>query len=200
MAKKTEHSLMEDAQAFVLGTALCALGVQFLTQNGLITGQTAGAAVLASYSLSGGFGLWFFLFNLPFYLLGWIQLGPRFVIKTFIAVGLVSIFAEVLPDVFQIAKLDPLVGALLAGGVTGVGLLVIFRHGASLGGVGVLGLFLQSRFGIQAGWVQLGFDVILFALALFLMPLPLVGFSLAGAVVVNLVVAVNHRQDRYVGR
>ena len=51
-----------------------------------------------------------------------------------------------------------------------------------------------------AGWVQLAFDVVLFAVAAaFLDPL-LVGWSLLGAVAVNLIVAVNHRTDRYVAR
>ena len=30
------------------------------------------------------------------------------------------------------------------------------------------------------------------------MPLPLVVYSLVGAVVVNLVIAINHRRDRYI--
>ncbi|PTX55834.1 putative 5xTM membrane YitT family protein [Litoreibacter ponti] len=200
MAKPIEHSLLEDAQAFVLGTSMCALGVAMLTHLGLITGQTAGLAVLLSYVTGWSFGAVFFVVNLPFYVLAWLQLGPRFTIKSFIAVALLSAISEIMPDHLSFAHLSPWLGALLIGASIGLGLIVLFRHGASLGGIGVLALFLQERAGIQAGWVQLGFDVALFAAAFAVVAPDIVAYSLAGAVVVNLIVAVNHRKDRYIGR
>ncbi|MEZ5611888.1 MAG: YitT family protein, partial [Rhodocyclaceae bacterium] len=72
------------------------------------------------------------------------------------------------------------------------------RHGASLGGIGILGLMIQDRWGFRAGWVQLGFDAALFAIALCLRDVPTVALSFLGAVVVNLVIAINHRRDRYI--
>ncbi|MEM9974907.1 MAG: YitT family protein [Pseudomonadota bacterium] len=198
--KRLEHRLYEDAMAFVLGTSICALGVQFLTHNGLITGQTAGLGVLLSYITPLSFGLVFFLVNLPFYILAWLRMGPRFTIKSFVAVGMVSAFSELIPEAFQIATLDPALGAALSGAMIGLGLIVLFRHGASLGGVGVLALYLQDRIGFQAGWTQLIFDALLFAAAIFILDPVLVVYSLAGSIVVNLIIAVNHRKDRYIGR
>ena len=194
------HTMLEDAQAFVLGTTLCALGVQFLTAAGLVTGQTAGAAVLLSYMGGWSFGVWFFLLNLPFYGLGWVRMGPRFVVKTVIAVTMVSVLTRLMPLVVTFEALNPWAASALSGAVIGMGLIVIFRHGASLGGIGILALWVQERFGIQAGWVQLGFDALLFALAFALLDPWLVAASLSGAVVVNLIIATNHRRDRYVGR
>ena len=82
--------------------------------------------------------------------------------------------------------------------VTGAGLLALFRHGASLGGIGILALFLQDRLGWRAGWVQLGFDAGLFAVAFLIRDPVTVLWSALGALVVNLVIAINHRRDRYV--
>ncbi|MGB3555410.1 MAG: YitT family protein [Jannaschia sp.] len=195
-----KHTLLEDAQALLLGTTLCALGVQFLTAAGLVTGQTAGLGVLLSYVTDLSFGIWFFLLNLPFYILGWFRMGPRFVVKTVIAVTLVSVISAILPRFLQIGAVDPWAASALSGAVIGMGLMVIFRHGASLGGVGILALWLQERFGIRAGWVQLGFDGVLFAAAFAILDFRLVAASLLGAVIVNLIIAVNHRRDRYVGR
>lgn len=192
------HSLIEDAQAFVLGTAMCALSVQFLTALGLITGQTAGLGVLLSYMTGWGFGAVFFVVNLPFYVLAWLRMGPRFTIKSFVAVALLSLQTELFPHVMRFDKLHPVLGALLAGATAGLGLIVLFRHGASLGGIGVLALFLQDRVGIRAGWVQMGFDALLFAVALAVLDPSLVALSLLGAVVLNLIIAVNHRKDRYI--
>lgn len=194
------HTTLEDAQAFLLGTALCALGVQFLTAAGLVTGQTAGLAVLLSYVTDLDFGFWFFIVNLPFYVLGWIQMGPRFVGRTVIAVTLVSVLSWAMPHLITFDRLDPWAASALAGAVIGMGLIVIFRHGASLGGIGILALWMQERFGIRAGWVQLGFDGLLFLGAALVLDPTLVAASLMGAVVVNLIIAVNHRRDRYIGR
>jgi len=197
---KINHSLLEDAQAFLLGTALCALGLQFVTHLGLITGQTAGLAVLLSYVSGQSLGLVFVLVNLPFWGLAWFRMGPRFTVKSIIAVSVLSAMTEVLPGAIVIGHLSAPVGAALSGALIGMGLIVLFRHGASLGGIGVLALFLQERLRIQAGWTQLAFDALLFLAAFGVLQWDLVIWSLLGAVVVNLIVAVNHRGDRYIAR
>jgi len=193
------HTVFEDAQGLVFGTLLCAFGLVILTSAGLVTGQTAGLAVLISYATGWGFAPVFFVINIPFYALAFVRMGARFTLKTFVAVALLSGLAAFLPRVVSFDLLHPLVAALLFGAVTGAGLLAIFRHGASLGGVGIVALYAQERLGMQAGWVQLGFDAVLFALALLLLDPLLVAFSLLGAVVVNTILGINHRRDRYIG-
>lgn len=192
------HTLAEDAQAFALGTTMCSLGLLILTNLGLITGQTAGLAVLLSYLTGMKFGVLFFLVNIPFYILAYMRMGTRFTIKTFIAVALLSVIADQLPNFVKFSEIDPLVGTLILAGVTGLGLMVLFRHGASLGGIGVLALYLQDKTGFRAGHTQLIFDACLFTVAFFVLPLPMVLYSLLGAVIVNLIIATNHRKDRYV--
>jgi uncharacterized membrane-anchored protein YitT (DUF2179 family) len=153
---------------------------------------------LLSYVGGWSFGPVFFIINLPFYVLAYLRMGPRFTVKSFIAVGLLSVFAEAMPNLVRFEHLDPSVGALLAGAIAGFGLIVLFRHGASLGGIGVLALYLQDRTGFRAGWTQLAFDGILFLAAYFLLDARVVAYSLLGAVIVNLVIGVNHRKDRYI--
>lgn len=200
MPNTNKHTLADDAQAFVLGTALAAFAVTMITHLGLITGQTAGLAVLISYVTGWSFGAVFFAVNLPFYWLAWMRMGPRFTINSFICVALVSTLTEVFPTYIMFETLNPILGALLIGAITGFGLIVLFRHGASLGGIGVLALYLQDRTGFRAGYTQLLFDLVLFAVAFALLAPALVLYSLIGAVVANLIIATNHRPDRYTGR
>ncbi len=61
-----------------------------------------------------------------------------------------------------------------------------------------MALILQDRLGWRAGWVQLGFDAVLFAAAFAVVEARLVIISFVSALVVNLVIAINHRRDRYV--
>ena len=194
------HSLLDDAQAIGFAATLAAFGVTILTHLGLVTGQTAGLALLISYAMGWDFGPVFFVINLPFYWLGWIRLGPAFVAKTFLSVALVTILTQILPGQVSFAHLSPGFGALLAGLVTGSALLALFRHGGSLGGIGILALWLQDRMGWRAGLIQIGFDAALFACALFFRDLPTVAWSALGALTLNLVIAFNHRRDRYIVR
>lgn len=196
--KAQTHSLLDDAQGFLFGTSMCAFALVVLRSLGFITGQTAGLAILISYLTDWSFGWVFFAINIPFYWFGWRRMGGRFVAKTFINVALISLFAEVFPLFISFENIHPLFGAIIFGFLTGSGLMAIFRHGGSLGGIGILALYLQDAIGWKAGWVQLGFDACLFSVAFFVLPLPLVLYSLVGAVVVNVVIAINHRRDRYI--
>ena len=198
MTDSHRHSLIEDAQGIAYGATMAAFGIVILTHLGLVTGQTAGLAVLISYVTGWGFGPVFFAINLPFYLLGYIRMGLAFTIKTFLAVGLLSAISLWLPGQVSFATLNPWVGAVLFGFLSGSALLALFRHGASLGGIGIVAVMLQDRLGWRAGWVQLGFDAVLFAAAFLVIEAKLVLISFLGALVVNLVIAINHRRDRYV--
>jgi uncharacterized membrane-anchored protein YitT (DUF2179 family) len=198
MTDPHHHSLIEDAQGIAYGATMAAFGIVILTHLGLITGQTAGLAVLISYATGYGFGPVFFAVNLPFYVVGYLRMGWLFTLKTFFAVALLSALSLWLPGQVSFATLNHWVGAVLFGFLSGSALLALFRHGASLGGVGIVALMLQDRLGWRAGWVQLGFDAVLFAAAFAVIEARLVLISASGALVVNLVIAINHRRDRYV--
>jgi uncharacterized membrane-anchored protein YitT (DUF2179 family) len=85
------------------------------------------------------------------------------------------------------------------GGLVGVGLLILFRHRTTLGGVNILALYLQERHGIRAGWFQLGVDCAILAASFFVLPWQNVLLSLIGATVINVTLAINHRPGRYMG-
>lgn len=197
-ADPVKHTLVEDAQGIAYGATMAAFGIVILTHLGLVTGQTAGLAVLISYATGWGFGPVFFAINLPFYVLGYLRMGLAFTVKTFLAVALLSALSLWLPGQVSFATLNPWVGAVLFGFLSGSALLALFRHGASLGGIGIVALMLQDKLGWRAGWVQLGFDAVLFTLAFAVIDTKAVLISFLGALVVNLVIAINHRRDRYV--
>lgn len=198
MTDPKTHSLLEDAQGLAFGTTMAAFGIVILTHLGLITGQTAGLAVLISYATGWSFGAVFFAINIPFYILGYRRMGLAFTIKTFAAVALLSLLSAFIGGWVSFATLNPIFGAILFGFISGAALLAIFRHGASLGGIGILALLLQDRTGFRAGHTQLIFDAALFLAALTMLPPTTVAISFLGAVVVNVTIAINHRRDRYV--
>lgn len=195
-----KHSTLDDAQGLVYGASMAAFGVVILSHLGLITGQTAGLALLISYATGYSFGPIFFAINLPFYWLGYRRMGAAFVTKTFITVAMVSALSIVLPPFIRFDSLNPAIGAVLFGFATGSALLALFRHGASLGGIGVVALWLQDKTGFRAGYTQALVDGVIFALALIVLDWPLVAYSALGALVVNMMIALNHSRDRYIAR
>ena len=198
MDSPRHHSIVEDAQGVAYGSFMAAVGVLLLTHLGFVTGQTAGLALLISYASGWGFAPVFFAVNLPFYWLGYRRFGLGFMVKSFVAVALLSGLVAILPPYLQFGPVHPGVGAVLIGFLSGSALLALFRHGASLGGIGIVGLYLQDATGFRAGWTQLIFDAGLFAAALFLRDWRAVAWSFLGALVLNLVIAINHRRDRYI--
>ena len=74
---------------------------------------------------------------------------------------------------------------------------MLFRHKASLGGVNILALYLQDRSGIRAGKFQMVVDACIVTASLFVVSLPMLAASIAGATLLNLIIAMNHRPGRY---
>ncbi|MBY5932489.1 YitT family protein [Tateyamaria omphalii] len=195
---KVAHTPLDDAQGLGLGVFLCSVGMQFLTHAGLITGQTAGIAVIISYLSGWSFGAVFFVINLPFYALAYKRLGLEFTVKSLISVTALSLLTDLLPLGFTIDSLHPAIGAAIFGATVGTGLLAMFRHNGSLGGLGVVALLVQDTTGFKAGYVQLLSDAVIFTIAALLFPLTVVAWSLLGAVILNMIITFNHRRDRYI--
>ncbi|SRR5690554_2087522 len=193
------HRLHEDVMAMLVGTLFVALGVTFYTQATLLTGSTAGLAFLLQYATGWAFGVWFFLINLPFYWLAIRRMGWSFTLRTFATIALVSLFSELTGRWVTLEGLNPLYAALMGGSLIGIGMLILFRHRSSLGGVNILVLYLQDRYGWRAGYVQLGIDGLIMLVALMTLPLERVGLSVLGAVALNLIIALNHKPGRYMG-
>lgn len=192
------HSRLEDAQGVLFGSVMAAFGAMLLGSAGLITGQLAGLALLVAQATGYGFGPVYLVLSLPFYGFGYRRMGLGFLRRTIAAVLLMVAISMLLPRLIDFDVLHPGAAAVLAGLVSGAGLLALFRHRTSLGGIGAVALDLQDRLGIKAGWVQMGFDAALFAGALAVLPLDRVLWSALGAAVLNLVIAINHRRDRYI--
>lgn len=193
-----KHRWYEDVLGIGAGVLLCVVGLHVLATLGFITGQMAGAALLVAQVSGLPFGLLFFVMNLPFYLFGLRKMGWAFTLRSLTAVGLLSIGIELVPYEMVLGPIDPGFGVLVFGVLTSIGLLAIFRHRASMGGMTILALYLQDRGVAKAGTVQMAFDLCLFAAALWLFPWSVVAWSLAGAVVLNVMIALNHRKDRYI--
>lgn len=197
--KTTAHSIPEDVLGLLTGTFVASFGLYLLASSDAVTGGTAGLALLFSYVSPLPFWMVFAAVNLPFAALALWKKGWSFTARTVIAIGAVSAFSVLHDAMMPIERIEPVYGILGGNLLAGVGLLILFRHRASLGGINIIALLVQDRTGFRAGWTQMVFDLAIIALSLLVIPWSLVLLSAAGAVLLNLVLALNHRPGRYVG-
>jgi uncharacterized membrane-anchored protein YitT (DUF2179 family) len=198
MTDPARHSLIEDTQGIAFGVCIAAVGMHVLTHMGFVAGQTTGVAALISYTTGLPFPAVYFAISLPFLVFGYRRMGPRFAMKTFIAVTALSIATALLPRWLEFGRIEPAFAAILFGALFGFAALAVVRHGGSFGGISILWLILQDKTGFQAGFAQLIFDAALFAVSLLFLDWHILGWSFLGALVFDLFLAINHRRDRYI--
>ncbi len=198
-AATLRHGAFEDAQALFAGTLFVAMALMLFNQAGLLVGGTAGVAFLLHYVTGISFGKLFFVVNLPFYWFAFTRMGREFTLKTFVCVALLSLLTELFPHVMHVDYLNPLFASLLGGLLLGTGCLFLARHRSSLGGATVVSLYLQARYGMRAGKVQMLIDGTVVLLALFVVPVERVAYSVLAVLVMSGFLWISHRPGRYVG-
>lgn len=195
----TPHGIADDVLGILTGTFTASLGLFLLNASAAVTGGTAGLSLLVGYATGWSFWALFAVINVPFAILAVVKKGWNFTLRTMLSIALVSGFGLVHETFFRIDDLQPLYGVLAGNLLAGIGVLILFRHRSSVGGVHIIALLLQERFGFRAGWSLMVFDTLIILLALLVVPWPNVLMSAAGAILLNLVLALNHRPGRYVG-
>jgi uncharacterized membrane-anchored protein YitT (DUF2179 family) len=193
------HSAVEDVHALLIGASFIAVGLTLLKAAGLVTGGVAGVALIVSYLGGWPVGLVFLVLNLPFYVLAQRTLGWTFTAKTLATNLLLAGFAWGMPHWLRVGDIDPVFSAVFGGTIIGMGILALARHRSSVGGVGVLALYLQERRGISAGKVQLVADCLVIAAAFFTISFDKLLLSIASAVALSAVIIANHKPGRYAG-
>jgi len=191
--------MVEDVFGVFTGTFLVSLGLCLLQASRAVTGGTAGLALLLSYATGLPFGVIFVAVNLPFFALAVWRKGWSFTIRTAIAVGIVSALTPLHTAAIGRLDVDPVYGVLAGNLLIGIGLLVLFRHRCSMGGFNIVAILAQERLRLRAGYLQMGLDTAVVLTALAVAPVHSVALSAAGAVVLNTVLALNHRPGRYTG-
>lgn len=181
----------------MVASVFLSLGIALLKHMNFLIGGTAGIAFLLHYTTGITYGKLFFAINLPFYVLGVWKLGKEFTLKTFIAVFLVSFCVDYLPYVYEFGDVNPIYGAALAGFLIGNGLLMLFRHKASLGGLNIVALYMQKYKSMSAGKFQMAVDICIVVAAFFTVNMSALLYSVLAAIFLNLILAVYHKPGRY---
>ncbi|NVK44648.1 MAG: YitT family protein [Oceanospirillaceae bacterium] len=175
------------------GCLLVALGIHLLNASNLLISGTAGLGLILQRMTDLSFGQLFFILNLPFYLLSFRFMGASFTFRTFVGVSLLSLLSELMRRYLAFDIAEPVMSSILGGVLVGFGLIILFRHQASLGGLSILSIFLERRFGIHASRTTLTADVLIVALAFTVFEPLQVLYSLLAFLCMSSVVGRYHR-------
>lgn len=136
----------------VAGSIIYIIGMKgILVPHGFLSGGVVGLAMLIHYFIPVmGIGLAYFLLNIPLAIIGWKNISRRFMIYSVFGMAFFSLAsAAIHPPVPDIK--DPILAALLSGIVCGIGSGLILRSLGSAGGMDILGIYLNKKFGFRIG-------------------------------------------------
>ncbi|MGO2513834.1 YitT family protein [Marinomonas polaris] len=189
---KTTHRWL----SIIEGCLLVALGLHILNSAGLLISGTAGAGMILLRVTDLSFGQLFFLLNIPFYILAWYTLGRDFTLRTFASVSLLSLISELMKQ-YVVLSMHPLLSGALGGLLVGFGLIILFRHNASLGGLNILSVYLERRFGVHASKTTLVADITVLMAAVVFLDWSHLAYSLLAFLLLSSVVGRYHRPPKW---
>lgn len=135
----------------IFGSLLIAISLNFflINANVFASGFTGAAQLVSSIfsdfvGVNVSTGLLLFLFNIPVLILGWIKIGRSFTIYSIISVIFSSLFLQLLP-ILSISD-DILLNAVFGGVISGVGVGIVLKIGASTGGMDIVAMVLSRMY------------------------------------------------------
>lgn len=145
-------SLGVNVSLIVLGSLIYVLGMNaVLIPQKLLSGGVVGVAVILHYLYpSVDVGHFYLLSNIPLMVLGWVSVSRRFMGYTLFGMVFFSLAASWV-KVPSVTVSDPLLAAVLAGVWCGVGGGIMLRSLGSAGGLDILAVYLNTRWGIRVG-------------------------------------------------
>lgn len=143
----------------ILGSILVSIGLEvFLIPNNVIDGGVVGISIMASHLTKIPLGVFTFVLNIPFFIIGYKQIGKTFTLSTLFSVTCLSIgvsFFQPIPGITN----DVFLASIFGGIILGVGVGLIIRNGGSLDGTEIVAIILDKRMSFSIGEIVMFFNI-----------------------------------------
>lgn len=151
-----------------LGAILMAVALElFLVPNKLLDGGIVGISIMASHLLQLPLGLFIFLLNIPFFYLGYKQIGKTFALSTLYAITVLSIGTTLLHPVPPFVDEKFLV-TIFGGVILGLGVGLVIRYGGSLDGTEILAILMSNKSPFSVGEIVMVINFFIYVAAGFI--------------------------------
>lgn len=159
----------------IIGATVFGVGVQgFIVPHQLLSGGISGLSLIIYYITQGALSLGAinFLLNIPVLYAAWRWLGRWHLGVTLFGTFFMSVIINVLAPLSTLELThNPIIGGILGGLFSGLGLGIVYRGGGNTGGIDPIALIIRNRFGLQIGSILFGINMMILV---------------AGAIVINI--------------
>lgn len=161
--------MIRDLTMIAAAAVVYAAGISlFLDPNNLAPGGVTGIAVILNRLCGIETGTLYFLLNVPIVLLGLWKFGLRFMGKTAYAIVMTSFCTNLLSDREPLTT-DPLLAALAGGVLIAVGIGLVFKSGATTGGMDIIIKIIRQKYKhLKTGFLFQCTDMIIVAVSGFI--------------------------------
>jgi len=158
----------------IVGTLIYAVGMNlFVVPAALYSGGVMGFSQIIRTLLTRELGLSFrvdiaatlyYIFNVPILILAWRKLDRSFVLKTLLAVSVMTVAMTLIP-VTPVLSSDTITSCLVGGVIAGCGVGLVLRGGGCLDGTETVALLISRRTRLSVGQVVFGINILIYGAA-----------------------------------
>jgi len=135
----------------------------FFVGNKLAEGGVSGLSLIIHYLSNIDVSYLYFALNIPLIILAYIFLGKNFLLKTFFATFVLSVFLKVFAS-FSEPLDDILLAAIFGGTINGIAIGIVFYAGGSTGGMDIVAKIVNKYTGIPISRILLATDFIVLSI------------------------------------
>lgn len=157
--KLTKNQILRKCLLVPTGAAMEAIALEtFFVPNHIIDGGITGISIIFSELTGISLGLYLFFLNLPFFFIGYKQMGKTFVITTVSSITILSVFTTLFESIPEFTS-DPLLGAVFGGIILGIGAGLVIRNGGTSDGTEILAILFNKGVPFSVGETIMFFNI-----------------------------------------
>lgn len=154
--------------AIMLGAVLIATAYNALIiPHGILTGGAGGIALIGEYVLGVPVHIGFILINLPIFIWGIKELSWEFIFYSLIGSVVLIVALPLTSNFIPVPELDIFLASLFSGLVSGLGIGIVIKFGASTGGSDIFAVIMKKKHNISVGAFTFYFNVFVLLLSVY---------------------------------
>lgn len=147
MPKRGMRDVAREWALIILGAATYAVGFQFFFYpNDVIAGGVTGISTIINFLTGAPVGVLSIVINIPIFALAWKQFGTRFMVMSLIGMALTYVFVDLFSLIDYAATDNLFLASTIGAAINGAGLGLVYRAGATTGGVDIVAKVLRRKF------------------------------------------------------
>lgn len=173
-----------------IGAIITAVGLEiFLIPNNIIDGGVVGIAIMLSAVTGLPFGMFLIVINLPFLFLGYKYIGKHFAIATTFSIICLSFWSNIFLPVLPVTN-DFFLAAVFGGIITGAGVGIVIRNGASFDGTEIVAIITDRKTVFSVGEIVMFINLFILSSASFVFGWDKAMYSLVAYFVISKMIDV----------